>query len=78
MRLNRIAIFPAAVAACGIVTGCFTYRKTVEETPAAVVQTVPEPVVAVPAASSSSTITTTDNDGVVERQKTTTYTTPAY
>ena len=78
MRMSRIAIIPAAVAACGIVTGCFTYHKTVEETPAPVVQTVPEPVVAVPAASSSSTTTTTDNDGVVERQKTMTYTTPAY
>ena len=78
MRLNRIAIIPTALAACGIVTGCFTYHKPVEEAPAPVVQTVPEPVVAVPAASSSSTTTTTDNDGVVERQKTTTYTTPAY
>ncbi len=85
MRLiNRIAIIPAAVAACGIATGCFSYHKSVDETqsPAPVVETTP-PVVetspavveAVPSTSSSTTTTTTDN-GLVERQKTTTYVAP--
>jgi hypothetical protein len=72
---SHLSIIAAAVAASGIVSGCFSYHKTVEATPAPVVQTVPEPVVTVPAASSSTTTTTTDNNGVVERQKTTTYTT---
>ncbi len=80
MRLtNRLAKIPAVVAACGIATGCFSYHKTVEETPAPVVQTVPEPVVTVPAASSSTTTTTTtDSNGPVERQKTTIYSIPPY
>jgi hypothetical protein len=78
MRLiNRIAILPAVVAACGIATGCFSYHKTVDATPAPVVETVPAPVVAVPpATTSSTTTTTTDSNGMVERQKTTTYTAP--
>lgn len=85
MRLiSRIAIIPAAVAACGIATGCFSYHKTVDETqtPAPVVETTP-PVVetapavveTVPATSSSTTTTTTDN-GLVQRQRTTTYVAP--
>jgi hypothetical protein len=78
--MKRLAIIPAAVAACGIVTGCFSYHKKVEETstPAPVVETVPAPapvVVAPPATTSSTTTTTTDN-GLVERQRTTTYTAP--
>ena len=74
--LSRIAIIPAAVAACGIAAGCFSYHKTVDETPATVVETAPEPVVTVPATSSSTTTTTTDSNGIVQRQKTTTYTAP--
>ena len=74
--LSRIAIIPAAVAACGIAAGCFSYHKTVDETPAPVVETAPEPVVTVPATSSSTTTTTTDSNGIVQRQKTTTYTAP--
>jgi len=72
---SRVAIIPAAVVACGIGTGCFSYHKSVDETKPAVVQTVP-PVVAVPESSSSTTTTTTDSNGAVERQKTTTYSTP--
>jgi len=73
---KRLATIPAAIAVCGITTGCFSYHKTVEATPASAVQTVPEPVVTVPAASSSTTTTTTDNNGRVEQRKTTTYTSP--
>ena len=76
--LRRIAIIPAAVAACGIATGCFSYHKNVDQTtPAPVVETAPAPapVVVAPPATSSTTTTTTDN-GLVERQKTTTYTAP--
>jgi hypothetical protein len=77
--MKRIAIIPAAVAACGIATGCFSYHKTVDETatPAPVVETAPAPapVVVAPPVTSSTTTTTTDN-GLVERQKTTTYTAP--
>jgi multidrug efflux pump subunit AcrA (membrane-fusion protein) len=52
--------------------------------PATVVQTVPAPpttvvqTVPVPATSSSTTTTTTSDNGLVEKQKTTTYTTPGY
>ena len=86
--IKRMAI-PAVIATCGLVAGCFSYHKTVDETattPAPVVETVPAPVAVVPApaivtapvTSSSTTTTTTDSTapGVVERQKTTTYTTP--
>lgn len=76
--LKGIAIIPAAVAACGIATGCFSYHKSVDATtPAPVVETAPAPapVVVAPPATSSTTTTTTDN-GLVERQKTTTYTAP--
>jgi hypothetical protein len=65
---NRIAIVPAVLAVC-IVAGCFSYHKDVHETD------TPAPVVAVPPVTSSTTTTTTDN-GVVERQRTTTYTSP--
>jgi len=70
--LKRIAIIPAAVAACGIAAGCFSYHKHVDETqPAPVVETTP------PAPQQSTTTTTTTSDnGVMERQKTTTYTSP--
>jgi hypothetical protein len=78
--MNRIAIIPAVVAACGIATGCFSYHKTVDETqPAPVVEASPPPVVEVapePATSSTTTTTTTDEGGLVQRQKTTTYTAP--
>jgi hypothetical protein len=77
--MTRIAIIPAAVAACGIAAGCFSYHKTVDETstPAPVVETAPAPapVVVAPPVTSSTTTTTTDN-GLVERQKTTTYIAP--
>ena len=74
MRFKRFAIVPAAIAAVGIVSGCFSYHKKVEETaPAPVVETVPAP-----ATSTSTTTTTSTDNGVVERQKTTTYTNPAY
>lgn len=78
--MKRIAIIPAAVAACGIAAGCFSYHKNVEATtsPAPVVETAPAPapmIVVAPPATSSTTTTTTDN-GLVERQKTTTYTAP--
>jgi len=84
--IKRMAIFPAVIATFGLVAGC-SYHKTVEETaPAPVVETVPAPVAVVPApavvaapvTTSSTTTTTTDSTapGVVERQKTTTYTTP--
>jgi hypothetical protein len=74
--MKRIAIVPAALAACGIATGCFSYTKHVDETqtPAPVVETVPVPVVSAP--ETSSTTTTTTDDGLVQRQKTTTYTAP--
>lgn len=82
MRYKRLAIFPAAIAVCGIVSGCFSYHKTVETAPApAVVETVPAPAPATvvetvpapaPMASSSTTTTTTTDNGVVERQKSTT------
>jgi hypothetical protein len=45
--IKRMAIFPAVIAACGLVAGCFSYHKTVDETattPAPVVETVPAPV----------------------------------
>ena len=78
--MKRIAILPAAVAACGIAAGCFSYHKTVDETtaPAPVVETVPAPapvvVAPAPVTSSSTTTTTTESaPAVVERQKTTTY-----
>lgn len=80
--MNRIAIIPAVVAACGIATGCFSYHKTVDETqtPPAVVETTPPVVETIPepspATSSTTTTTTTDNGGLVQRQKTTTYTAP--
>ena len=75
MQFKRFAIFPAAIAAVGIVSGCFSYHKKVEETaPApAVVETVPAP-----AASTSTTTTTSTDNGVVEKQRTTTYTNPGY
>ncbi len=84
---KRMAIIPAALAACGIATGCISYHKTVDETQPAVVEAVPAPapalvavpapVVTAPVTSSSTTTTTTDTaPAVVERQKTTTYTTP--
>ena len=87
MRYLRLAIVPAAIAVCGFVSAC-SYHKTVETAPApavvetvpapapAVVQTVPVPVPA-PATSSTTTTTTTDN-GLVEKQRTTTYSTPGY
>lgn len=76
--IKSLAIIPAAIAACGIVSGCFSYHRTVDETtaPAPVVETVPAPVVVAPApvTSSSTTTTTTESaPAVVERQKTTTY-----
>jgi hypothetical protein len=73
MRYKRLAIFPAAIAVCGIVSGCFSYHKTVEPTTAPVVETVPAPAPAV-----STTTTTTSDNGMVEKQKTTTYTNPGY
>jgi hypothetical protein len=76
--LKRIAIIPAAVAAAGIATGCFSYHKNVDQTtPEPVVESAPAPapIVVAPPAMSSTTTTTTDN-GLVERQKTTTYTAP--
>ena len=76
--MRRIAIIPAAIAACGIVTGCFSYHKKVEENPAPVVEMTPPSTTVVtpaPETSSSTTTTTTDN-GLVQRQKTTTYTSP--
>jgi hypothetical protein len=76
--MKRIAFIPAAVAAAGLATGCFSYHKNVDQTsPAPVVETAPAPapVVVAPPQTSSTTTTTTDN-GLVERQKTTTYTAP--
>ena len=87
--IKRMAIFPAVIATFGLVAGC-SYHKTVETTaPAPVVETVPAPVAVVPApapvvvapapVTSSTTTTTTDTSPtVVERQKTTTYTTTPY
>jgi|SRR5271156_1576823 len=90
--IKSMAIIPAAIATCGLVAGCFSYHRTVDETttPAPVVETVPAPAPAVvevpapavvttaPVTSSSTTTTTTDSaaPGVVERQRTTTYTAP--
>jgi len=89
--IKRMAIIPAVFATCGLVAGCFSYHKTVDETattPAPVVETVPAPVAVVPAptvvtppvTTSSTTTTTTDSAAptVVEKQKTTTYTTTPY
>jgi len=69
LSIKRLAIIPAAVAACGLAVGCVSYHKHVDETqPAPVVESSPAPV------TSSTTTTTTDtNPSVVERQKTTTY-----
>ena len=84
MRFIRsLVIIPAVVATCGLALGC-SYHKTVETqpAPATVVQPAPAtviepaPVVAVPPTTSSTTTTTTDSvPGVVERQRTTTYST---
>ena len=90
MQFRRLVIVPAAIATCALVSAC-SYHKTVEETKPAptVVQTVPEPVVQpvpvpapavvetvpAPVTSSSTTTTTTTDNGVVERQRSTTYTT---
>ena len=75
--MKRIAILPAAVAACGIAAGCFSYHKNVDATqPAPVVETAPAPVVVAPAPETSSTTTTTTDNGLVQRQRTTTYTAP--
>jgi hypothetical protein len=78
--IKSLAIIPAAIAACGIVSGCFSYHKTVDETtaPAPVVETVPAPapvvVAPAPVTSSSTTTTTTESaPAVVERQKTPPY-----
>ena len=72
MRYLRFAIVPAAIAVCGFVSAC-SYHKTVENTPAPVVQAAPEPAPAV----STSTTTSTDN-GMVQKQRTTTYSNPGY
>ena len=79
---KRLAIIPAAVAACGIVTGCFSYHKTVDDTQPAVVEPAPVAVapapvvVTTPETTSATTTTTTEGvPGVVERQRTTTYST---
>jgi hypothetical protein len=87
--IKRMAIIPAVFATCGLVAGCFSYHRTVDETtaPAPVVETVPAapavvevapPAVVAPPVTSSTTTTTTDSavPGIVERQKTTTYSTP--
>jgi hypothetical protein len=74
--LSRIAIVPVAIAACTIATGCFSYHKTVDSQPAPVVETAPEPVLTAPAISSSTTTTSTDSNGMVERQRSSTYTSP--
>jgi hypothetical protein len=81
LSIKRLAMIPAAVAACGIAIGCVSYHKQVDETqPAAVVEpapvaVAPAPVVVAPPVTTSSTTTTTDTaaPAVVERQKTTTY-----
>ena len=87
--IKNMVIIPAVIAAAGIVTGC-SYHKTVDETaPAPIVETIPAPapvavvpapvVVAPPVTTSSTTTTTTDTaPTVVERQKTTTYSTTPY
>jgi hypothetical protein len=69
LSAKRLAIIPAALAACALAVGCVSYHKRVDETqPAPVVESVPAPV------TSSTTTTTTDTaPSVVERQKTTTY-----
>jgi hypothetical protein len=75
MQYKRLAILPAAIAVCGIVSGCFSYHKTVEPTTApAVVETVPAPA----ASAVSTTTTTTSDNGIVQKQRTTTYTNPGY
>jgi hypothetical protein len=88
--IKRMAIIPAVIATCGLVAGCFSYHKTVDETATTppVVETVPAPVAVVPApavvtapvTTSSTTTTTTDSAAptVVEKQKTTTYITTPY
>src|SRR5260370_37772893 len=87
--IKNMVIIPAAIVAAGIVTGC-SYHKTVDETaPAPIVETVPAPapvavvptpvVVAPPVTSSSPTTTTTDTaPTVVDRLRTTTYSTTPY
>ena len=75
--IKHLAIVPAAIAACALAAGCFSYHKNVDETKPAVVETAPPAVVTVPEASSSTTTTTTDSvPGVIERQRTATYSTP--
>ena len=90
LSIKRMTIIPAVIVTCGLVAGCFSYHKTVDETattppivetvpaPAPAVVAVPEPAVVTAPVTSSTTTTTTDSGipGVVERQKTTTYTTP--
>ena len=74
MIYTRLAIFLAAIAVCGIVSGCFSYHKTVKPT------TAPAVVEAVPASASavSTTTTTTSDSGMVQKQRTTTYSNPGY
>lgn len=84
MRLiGRIVLVPAAIVACGLVTGCFSYERTVDTTPVPVIETAPPvvevtpaPLVVSPATTKSTTTTTTDSDGVVQQQRLSTYTTP--
>ena len=73
MRYSRFAIVPAAIAFCGFVSAC-SYHKTVDKTQP-VVEAAPAPAPA-PAMSSSTTTTTTSDNGMVEKQKTSTYSTP--
>ena len=72
MRYSRFAIVPAAIAFCGFVSAC-SYHKTVDKTQP-VVEAAPAPAPAT--SSSTTTTTTTDNGGMVEKQKTSTYSTP--
>jgi hypothetical protein len=74
--IKRLAIIPAAVAACGIAAGCFSYHKTVDATEPPTTVVEPAPVAVAPATTSSTTTTTTDAPAVVEQQRTTTYSTP--
>ena len=69
--VKRVPLIAIAVAAGGLMTGCFSYHREVKET------TTPA-VAGEPAVNSSTTTTTTSDDGgrTVERRSTTTYGAP--
>jgi hypothetical protein len=64
---KRISYFATAVVISGLLAGCFSYHREVQDTATPAVQ---------PPASSTTTTTTTNDNGTVERHSSTTYSTP--